>query len=90
LAEANQRLAGGDEEALAAIAELLRWFVDFYPRHIEKEDKHFFLPVMDYFSREEKDAMIAAGHALDSRLLHEEYEELVKKFELSSGAAARK
>jgi hemerythrin-like domain-containing protein len=68
LAESSQRLAGGDAGAPAAIADLLRWLVDFYPRHIRKEDKHFFLPVMDYFSREEKDAMIAEGQALDSRL----------------------
>ena len=28
----------------------LKQLIDLYPKHIKKEDKEFFLPVMDYFS----------------------------------------
>ncbi len=42
--------------------------VEFYPRHIDKEDKHFFLPVMEYFSREEKDALLARMDEFDRGL----------------------
>ena len=30
------------------------YMTDFYPKHIEKEDKRFFLPCMNYFTQEEK------------------------------------
>jgi hemerythrin-like domain-containing protein len=78
LADANQAFLRGEPGAVSAVVEGLGWFVDFYPRHIEKEDKRFFIPVMDYFTRGEKDAMIAQGDALDSRLLHQEFEDLVR------------
>jgi hypothetical protein len=29
----------------------------FYPDRIKKEDKNFFIPIMDYFSPEEKEAI---------------------------------
>jgi hemerythrin-like domain-containing protein len=77
LAEASRRYQKGDSESLAVLTEGLRTLLDFYPVHIKKEDKNFFLPIMDYFSPEEKDSMIRKGYELDSRLLHREYESLV-------------
>lgn len=81
LLEANERYKRGDTAGLPVIADRFRSLVEFYPRHIEKEDKHFFMPVMGYFSPEEKEAMIREGHESDSRLLQEEYVELVKTLE---------
>lgn len=78
LGEAVQAYRRDEPRALAAIAERLSGLVDFYPRHIEKEDKRFFIPAMDYFSREEKDALITQGYALDSRLFHEQFEDKVR------------
>jgi len=82
LVEANQRYQKGDTAALSEIAVGLRSLVDFYPRHIEKEDKHFFIPVLSYFSAEEKEVMIREGYEADSRLLHEEFADLVKCLEV--------
>jgi hemerythrin-like domain-containing protein len=81
LAEANRRYLKGDTAALSDIAAGLRSLIEFYPQHIEKEDRHFFIPVMGYFSPEEKEAMIREGYESDSRLLHEEYADLVKTLE---------
>jgi len=81
LLEANERYKRGDTVALSAIADGFRSLVEFYPRHIEKEDKHFFMPVMGYFSPEEKEAMIREGYEADSRLLQEEFAEVVKSLE---------
>jgi hemerythrin-like domain-containing protein len=81
LLEANQRYQAGDAAALSAIAEDFRSLIEFYPKHIQKEDRNFFIPVMDYFSREEKEAMIREGYAADSRLLHEEYADMVRNLE---------
>jgi hemerythrin-like domain-containing protein len=74
LAEANQRYQKGETDSLSAIKKNLGSLLEFYPGHIKKEDKSFFLPVMEYFSREEKEAMIREGYELDSLLLHREYE----------------
>ena len=42
LVEANTRYRNGDESALSEITQKLQTLVDFYPKHIEKEDKIFF------------------------------------------------
>jgi hemerythrin-like domain-containing protein len=81
LLEANQRYQMGDASALSTIADDLRSLVEFYPKHIQKEDRNFFIPVMGYFSREEKEAMIREGYESDSRLLHQEYVDLVLSFD---------
>jgi hemerythrin-like domain-containing protein len=78
LGDAIQRYQSGDSEALPLIAAGLQSLVEFYPRHIEKEDKHFFLPIMAYFGKEEKDAMLKEGYEFDSKLIHEEYEKRVR------------
>lgn len=56
---------------VVAVVEQLRTIVNFYPAHIRKEDRSFFLPVMSLFTQEERDSMLAEGHAFDSNLLHE-------------------
>jgi hemerythrin-like domain-containing protein len=77
LVEANVNYNAGDKKALPVISECLRSLVGFYPKHIEKEDKDFFIPVMDYFSQDEKDAMLKEGHDFDQKLIHEKYEKTV-------------
>ena len=81
LVAANERYRKGDMNALPQIIEKMKALIEFYPRHIEKEDRHFFIPVMEYFTSEEKDAMLREGYALDSRLLHEAYAEKVSGME---------
>jgi hemerythrin-like domain-containing protein len=81
LVEANSRYMKGDEGALPEIFECIRTLIGFYPKHIEKEDKHFFLPIMGYFSKEEKDAMLMEGYRFDADLLHEEYRKIVQEKE---------
>ena len=83
LVNANGRYEQGDKEALTDIVECIGLLVDFYPKHIEKEDKHFFIPVMDYFSGHEKEAMLKKGYEFDSRLIHEEYDDMVSTLEES-------
>jgi hemerythrin-like domain-containing protein len=81
LVEANSRYMKGDQGALSEILECIRTLIGFYPKHIEKEDKHFFLPIMGYFSKEEKDAMLMEGYQFDADLLHEEYQKIVQEKE---------
>ena len=59
LVEAKDLYVNGYAEALPHIARELKELVDFYPRHIEKEDKRFFFPCLDYFTQAEQDRMLA-------------------------------
>jgi hemerythrin-like domain-containing protein len=79
LVEANRSYVGGDEKALSRIVECMKTLVEFYPKHIEKEDRHFFLPVMEYLDEQEKDAMLREGNEFDRKLIHEKYQNVVAK-----------
>jgi len=79
--KANEDYRREDAEASAAILECGKALVDFYPKHIEKEDRHFFIPVMDYFSKEQKDAMLEEENEFDRVLIHDIYRDKVKKGE---------
>jgi hemerythrin-like domain-containing protein len=81
MVEATERYARGEEDAYLKVSARLNALVEFYPRHIEKEDRHFFLPVMRYFSQEEKDAMLQEGVDFDSTLIHEKYKAVVAQAE---------
>jgi hemerythrin-like domain-containing protein len=63
------------------IYEYLKDLIDFYPEHIKKEDKEFFLPCMDYFSDKEKEKMLEEFRDFDRKLIHEKYKKLLEKYE---------
>ena len=81
LVEANDAYRNGDDKAVFTIFDCVKSLVEFYPKHIEKEDRHFFIPVMEYFSSEEKEAMLEEEYAFDRELIHEVYRTYVKKAE---------
>jgi len=55
--------------------------IDFYPKHIIKEEKEFFLPCMEYFTDNEKKEMIDNFWEFDRKLIHEKYRKMLKKYE---------
>ncbi|MEW5912944.1 MAG: hemerythrin domain-containing protein [Thermodesulfobacteriota bacterium] len=73
----SAREAGDRGQCIAILEEL----AEFYPRHIEKEDKHFFFPCMELFGRQEKDAMLAAFYEFDRHLIHEHFRAVVEGLE---------
>ena len=81
LLQAKEEFVGGKQEALTNILACLKEIASFYPKHIEKEDKHFFLPVMNYFNREEKERMLQEFWAFDKNLIHEKYRKMVEAYE---------
>jgi hemerythrin-like domain-containing protein len=78
LAEANMRYRNGDASALADIASKLHTFAEFYPKHIDKEDKVFFPASRTYFSDEEDKAMLAEFWEFDRKMIHEKYKSVVE------------
>lgn len=81
LIEANAHFRGGDETALADITAHLKTLTEFYPRHIEKEDKVFFPSSRTYFTDEEDQAMLTEFWEFDRNMIHEKYKSLVEGFE---------
>ena len=81
LVVANTRYRNGDETALAGIAENLKTLTEFYPKHIEKEDKVFFPASRLYFTEEEDQAMLAEFWEFDRKMIHEKYRSVVEGFE---------
>jgi len=81
LLEAKDEFVQGNKKSIKIIIDKIKSLVDFYPKHIEKEDKHFFIPVMDYFSKEEQDAMLEEGHIFDRKMIHRKYDMLVTTIE---------
>lgn len=83
LVEANTRYRNGDATALAEIADKLRTIVDFYPKHMEKEDKVFFSVARAYFTEREDKAMLAEFREFDRKMIHEKYKSVVEGLEKS-------
>ncbi|MCX5807126.1 MAG: hemerythrin domain-containing protein [Proteobacteria bacterium] len=88
LSEARNKYIEGKKEELSIIVKLMVFLADFYPKHIEKEDRHFFIPVMGYFTSEEKDALLEQGNEFDRDLIHhiykEKYESALKLLSIGS------
>jgi len=71
--------------ALADLMLHLEELVGFYPQHIEKEDQHFFIPCMAYFSDAEKADLLAAMYEFDRQMIHDKYRGVVESMEQRRG-----
>lgn len=83
LADANTRYRNGDADALAGIAENFRTLVEFYPKHIAKEDQVFFPAARDYFTGVEDQAMLSEFWEFDRKMIHENYRLVVEGLKAS-------
>ncbi len=81
LVEAKERYVQGEAGALDTVLEKLDALASMYPPHISKEDKRFFIPVMDYFSEAERDAMLDEMSAFDREMIHDKYTSVVEGLE---------
>ena len=81
LVDANNRYRNGNESALAEIVEKLQALIEFYPKHIEKEDKLFFPSSRNYITDEEDQAMLAEFWEFDRKIIHEKYKAVVEDLE---------
>lgn len=81
LVEATEQYVQGKGEALEAIQSLVRDLVTFYPSHIAKEDKHFFVPCMEHFTKKEQESMLQEFWDFDRQMIHWKYRTLVERLE---------
>lgn len=75
---ARQAYVDGEKKALETIGSCIKTLVDLYPKHIEKEDRAFFFPVMAYFSPGEQEAMLDRFWEFDRRMIHEKYQNIME------------
>jgi hemerythrin-like domain-containing protein len=81
ISSANDRYRNGDDIALIVIANNLKTLIEFFPKHIEKEDKKFYPASRTYFTDEEDEAMLAEFGELDRKMVYEKYKAVVEKLE---------
>lgn len=82
LVDANTRYRNGDDTALSEVAAKLQTLAEFYPKHIEKEDKMFFPSSRSYFTDEEDQAVLAEFWEFDRKMIHEKYKSVVEELEM--------
>jgi len=80
-------LVTGDKNQLSEMVRPVEEMLELYPSHMEKEDKHFFFPCLDYLSQQEQDEILEAFREFDARLLHEKYQNIVDNMESSPPSA---
>jgi hemerythrin-like domain-containing protein len=81
LVEANTLYRQGDHSALGQIMNKLNILIDFYPKHIEKEDKIFFPACRSYFTEEEEQVMLGEFWDFDRKMIHQKYKAVVEELE---------
>ncbi|MFX1501912.1 MAG: hemerythrin domain-containing protein [Promethearchaeota archaeon] len=81
LIEAKNHYIKGNVKVLDEIVNLISELTEFYPKHIEKEDKHFFIPVMKYFNEEEQEKMLQEFWDFDKTLIHEKYQTVIENLQ---------
>lgn len=81
LVNAKEQYIKKHEDTFGQIIKSMKWLVDFYPRHIEKEDKHFFKLYLEYFTDEEKDQMLLEFIEFGKKGIHAKYTGIVKRLE---------
>ncbi|MEQ8236662.1 MAG: rubredoxin [Syntrophomonadaceae bacterium] len=86
LAAAREEALGGNQMAFQEVDNHLHTIIKLYPAHIEKEDRHFFIPIMKYFSAEEQAVMLQDFSSFDQQLIHKFFRNLVDKLELILGS----
>ncbi len=79
LVEAKEKFVKGDN-TLNIIIEKLNALVEFYPKHIEKEDKVFFPNSERYFTEEELQEMLKEFWEFDKTMIHKKYKLVVEQF----------
>jgi len=81
LNDARKRYFDGQLNALDTIIERMVFLTVLYPKHIQKEDKQFFVAAMKYFTPEEQEALWEEGHAFDRKMIHKKYDRIVGELE---------
>jgi len=73
IVELNERFKAADRSVVKDILRCIVWLTEFYPPHIEKEDRIFFPNTERYFSEKELSDMLGMFWDFDRKMIHEKY-----------------
>ena len=79
LVTAKELYVKGGKDALKDAITNAEILITFYPPHIQKEDKQFFIPCMEYFTKEEQGKMLSEMQEFDRKMIHEKYAAIVER-----------
>jgi hemerythrin-like domain-containing protein len=74
----KSKYLNGKKEELTSIISKINALAALYPKHIATEDRHFFIPCMNYFAEKEQNKMSEAFIEYDRTFMHEEYKKLIE------------
>lgn len=77
LKKLGEHYSHGDEAVSGNLANLMRTISTFYIRHIEREDKRFFIQSMNYLDEEERRRMLERFCRFDKNLFDETYRSIL-------------
>jgi len=69
--------------AVTEVTKHMETLIKWYPAHIEKEDKHFFIPSMNYLTEQEQASMLERSREFDRNFTQQLFVEVVKELEVS-------
>ena len=75
--EAKNDVVAGQTERLPELLGAMQDLIEFYPKHIEKEDKQFFPETERHYTKDELDRMIESFYSFDMQMIHEKYKDVV-------------
>jgi len=81
LAATDETHSTGNKEHMDGMRANLEALTKLYHTHIEKEDRRFFIPCMEYFTKQEQDLMLQEFYEFDRRLIHDRYGTVVDTLE---------
>ncbi len=81
LEKMKESYVSGNAESLNGILESLNALIELYPRHIEKEDKQFFYPAMQYLTEKEQEEMLQKFQEYDRTFTDNRYKQIIEALE---------
>ncbi len=78
---ARESYVKGEPEAVGSILTICKSFAEFYPGHMEKEEKDFFNPALEYLSKREGEEMVKEFWEFDKYLIHEKYMKFMDQYD---------
>jgi hemerythrin-like domain-containing protein len=81
LEKLKESYLAGQTEALSSVVESLNALIELYPKHIEKEDKHFFYPSMQYLTGREQEEMLQKFLEYNRTFTDNRYKQIIETLE---------
>ncbi len=67
--------------AITEITKHMETLIKWYPVHMEKENKHFFIPSMNYLNEHEQITMLEKFREFDRNFMQQSFEKIIKELE---------